>query len=320
MPALDDVTTAPVVQLYLNRNGNVGVGTTSPVANLEVIGTVRLGPTHVSGGDLSLDSSRALRGKQIFVQSEGGLYLNALEGGGTVHVGGWEGSVSSIAVSGSAAIKGAIELGESSSAGINGAFIDFHGGFGRSSEDFNVRLANDADRSLSLHGGSLVVGEGEITTRALNITGGSDLAWRFKVSDAKGLSSSSQEHTIPQPGMLVSIDRSADGRLQVSHGAYDSAVAGVISGAGDIHVGMTMGQSGSMADGDTPVTSTGRVWVWADATYGAISRGDRLTSSETPGHAMKVADRERGDGTSIGKAMSELKSGKGLVLVWMSMN
>lgn len=161
---------------------------------------------------------------------------------------------------------------------------------------------------------------GEVTTRALNITGGSDLAWRFKVNEVSSSTSEATQITKPMPGMLVSIDRSVDGRLQVSRGAYDSAVAGVISGAGDIHVGMTMGQSGSMADGDTPVTSTGRVWVWADATYGAISRGDRLTSSETPGHAMKVADREKGDGTSIGKAMSELKSGKGLVLVWMSMN
>ena len=44
-----------------------------------------------------------------------------------------------------------------------------------------------------------------------------------------------------------------------------------------------------------------------------------LTTSDTPGHAMKAVDKARRDGAVIGKAMSSLKSGKGLVLVLVSL-
>jgi hypothetical protein len=69
-------------------------------------------------------------------------------------------------------------------------------------------------------------------------------------------------------------------------------------------------------DGDHPVALTGRVWCWCDAdANGPIQPGDRLTTSATAGHAMKATDRDRCDGAVIGKAMTELKEGKGLVLM-----
>jgi hypothetical protein len=40
-----------------------------------------------------------------------------------------------------------------------------------------------------------------------------------------------------------------------------------------------------------------------------------LTTSSVPGHAMKATDRERSFGAVIGKAMSPLEEGQGLVLV-----
>ena len=68
-----------------------------------------------------------------------------------------------------------------------------------------------------------------------------------------------------------------------------------------------------------PVALTGRVYVWADASYGAIAPGDMLTTSATPGHAMKAADREKSFGAVVGKAMEPLKKGKGLVLMLVSL-
>ena len=83
---------------------------------------------------------------------------------------------------------------------------------------------------------------------------------------------------------------------------------------------MTLAQEGSVADGEHPVALTGRVWAWCDAdASGAIQPGDMLTSSTTPGHAMKATDRQRAFGAIIGKAMSPLKSGRGLVLVLVSL-
>ena len=74
-----------------------------------------------------------------------------------------------------------------------------------------------------------------------------------------------------------------------------------------------------MIKGDHPVAMFGRVYVWCDASLGAITPGDRLTTSSTPGHAMKVGDEGKAPGAVIGKAMTELKEGKGLVLVLVNL-
>jgi hypothetical protein len=44
-----------------------------------------------------------------------------------------------------------------------------------------------------------------------------------------------------------------------------------------------------------------------------------LTTSNTPGHAMKAADAVKAQGAIIGKAMTGLKEGKGLVLVLVNL-
>ncbi|MDZ7262045.1 MAG: hypothetical protein ONB05_08070, partial [candidate division KSB1 bacterium] len=93
----------------------------------------------------------------------------------------------------------------------------------------------------------------------------------------------------------------------------------VISGAGGIMPGMIMGQSGSVADGEHPVALTGRVYCWADASYGSIEAGDMLTTSDTPGYAMKVTDFTKAQGAILGKAMTSLKQGQGLVLVLVTL-
>ena len=63
----------------------------------------------------------------------------------------------------------------------------------------------------------------------------------------------------------------------------------------------------------------GRVWTLCDAAAGAIEPGDLLTSSNTAGHAMKVTDHARAQGAIIGKAMTSLSEGTGLVLVLVSL-
>jgi hypothetical protein len=80
-----------------------------------------------------------------------------------------------------------------------------------------------------------------------------------------------------------------------------------------------MQQEGMMVEGWLPVALVGRVYVWADASYGSIEPGDLLTTSDTPGHAMKVTDYERAKGAIIGKAMSSLEEGRGLVLVLVTL-
>ncbi|HPS03588.1 MAG TPA: ankyrin repeat domain-containing protein, partial [Candidatus Sumerlaeota bacterium] len=126
-----------------------------------------------------------------------------------------------------------------------------------------------------------------------------------------GSSASKDTPTEVQPGLVVCIDTKTTGGLVVSSKAYDRTVAGVISGAGGIQAGMRMGQDGSIATGGHPVALTGRVFCWADASCVPIRPGDLLTTSNQPGHAMRVTDFNRSHGAVIGKAMTGLEKGRG---------
>ena len=183
--------------------------------------------------------------------------------------------------------------------------------------DGKTRFAGDLDvNGNAAIGGTLhITGDttstGNITTptmtvNVLTILGGSDLAEPFKVSQTyKAI-----------PGMVVSIDPARVGELRISDRPYDRMVAGIISGANGIRPGVTMQQSGTVAEGQFPIALSGRVWVYADASSnGPIGAGDLLTTSAVPGHAMKVTDFARSQGAVLGKAMSSLEKGRGLVLV-----
>jgi hypothetical protein len=151
-----------------------------------------------------------------------------------------------------------------------------------------------------------------VYVKALQITGGADLSEKFDVAAEK-------DESDIEPGMVVAIDAKNPGKLQVSRRAYDRRVAGVISGAGGVQPGMTLGQEGTLADGKHPVALSGRVYVRVDASYGAIKPGDLLTSSPTPGHAMKASISAKAQGAIIGKAMTGLNSGKALVLALITL-
>jgi hypothetical protein len=154
---------------------------------------------------------------------------------------------------------------------------------------------------------------GRIKCNVLEITGGSDIAEPFDVAPA-----AAEQEVVP--GMIVSIDPEHTGKMRVSRAAYDRAVAGVISGAGDVGTGMVLRHEGTAADGQHPVALSGRVWVLVDADAGgAVEPGDLITTSDTAGHGMKAADESRRGGAVIGKAMSRLESGKGLVLVLVNL-
>ena len=119
--------------------------------------------------------------------------------------------------------------------------------------------------------------------------------------------------------MLASIDPNNSGKLMLCKEAYDRKIAGIISGANCIKPGMVMGQKGSIADGNFPIALVGRVYVQADASFGAIQPGDFLTSSSIPGVAMKAIDFQKAQGAIIGKAMTGLESGDGMVLVLVNL-
>jgi len=148
---------------------------------------------------------------------------------------------------------------------------------------------------------------GNVSVKTLTIRGGADLAEPFELS----------KNDIAK-GSVVVIDEDHPGHLKVSDRPYDTHVAGIVSGANGINPGIAIFQEGVNESGQN-VALSGRVYVLADAANGAIKPGDLLTTSDTPGHAMKVADHGRAQGAILGKAMSGLKEGKGLVLVLVTL-
>jgi hypothetical protein len=148
-----------------------------------------------------------------------------------------------------------------------------------------------------------------IACSSITINGGADLAEPFDISNP--------EREIPQ-GSVVVIDDQNPGHLKVSDRAYDTRVAGVISGANGVNPGIQMRQQ-ALLDAGKNVALTGRVYVLADASKGGIAPGDLLTTSHTPGHAMKVTDHNLAQGAILGKAMGRLDEGKGLVLVLVTL-
>lgn len=190
----------------------------------------------------------------------------------------------------------------------DGTYID---DFEISNGGDRVRFRDATDNvdllTLWLSGGR----EGRVSLQVLEITGGSDLSEQFEVSDEVGK---------VKPGMVVCIDADNPGNLVVSNKACDRTVAGIVSGAGGVKPGMLMGHKGTEADGEHAVALSGRVYCRADASNGPIEPGDLLTTSDMAGHAMKVTDYTKAQGAILGKAMSSLESGKGLVLVLVSLH
>ena len=118
------------------------------------------------------------------------------------------------------------------------------------------------------------------------------------------------------PGAVLVIDSANPGSLTVSTQPYDTRVAGIVSGANGLGSAIRVG--GEQFDRD--VALAGRVYCNVDATEAAVEPGDLLTTSATPGYAMKVVDYTRSQGAILGKAMQPLPKGaKGQILVLVTL-
>ncbi len=147
---------------------------------------------------------------------------------------------------------------------------------------------------------------GMVGVKTLQITGG-DLAEPFLVTGEV------------KPGMVVVIDPQNPGQLRLSDQAFDTLVAGCVSGANGLDAGILMYQEIGEDENAFPVALSGRVYCWADASYGPIQPGDFLTTSDTPGHLMVVHDYQQAQGAIVGKAMTGLEEGTGLILVLITL-
>jgi hypothetical protein len=83
----------------------------------------------------------------------------------------------------------------------------------------------------------------------------------------------------------------------------------VVSGGGDNMPAMILDRRDSSGK-QLPIALVGKVCCKVDAQYGAVEVGDLLTTSPTPGHAMKATDPSLAFGAVIGKLCALCVVGK----------
>jgi hypothetical protein len=117
------------------------------------------------------------------------------------------------------------------------------------------------------------------------------------------------------PGSVMVIGE--NGVTHPCNRAYDRRVVGVVSGAGAHRPAMVLDRQGG-AD-RRPIALVGKVFCLVDASFGKVQVGDLLTTSATPGYAMRAEDPARLTGAVIGKALGDLDAGYGLVPILVNL-
>lgn len=331
--------------IYVGSSGDVGIGTTTPAAKLHIAksgsalslrvesqtnhstGLELANPNHefemrvTSGGNLRLDDVTDGGTARLFVAGGGNIGIGTTSPSAPLHVVGGAVDNAMIVESSSATVT-RFRIKNSGAGGKEYDLISTADGSGIGGGKFAIRDNATGDARLQIdaagHVGintspsatNMLDVAGNVECSVIQINGGSDIAEPFVMASGETV----------LPGMVVSIDPERPAGLRLATTAYDRTVAGVVSGAGGVNPGMTLRHEGTAADGTHPVALTGRVYCYVDADAGGPVRpGDLLTTSDTPGHAMRVEDHDRAAGAILGKAMTSLESGRGLVLVLVSL-
>ncbi len=149
---------------------------------------------------------------------------------------------------------------------------------------------------------------GNVYTDGAFVGGGADLAEHIFVSEPV------------EPGDVVELDPHNPGHYRKTRSAYSKLIAGVISTQPGVILGLGTTPLAPSGDGQGERSSAllallGRVPVKATTENGPIRVGDLLTSSSKPGYAMRCDGPQKCESAFVGKALSSLEHGEGVVLV-----
>ena len=301
--------------LTIQSNGNVGIGTLSPGAKLEVSSTEPNIWLNRGSSSYSADFSFTTAGSadwQIYTPAGGSALNIDNQSSQTVQTFLQNGNVG-IGVTDpddKLEVNGNIQL-TTSWPNISGENLKIWGSSGsnlllQATTTGNVGIGTVAPgEKLTVRGNIRIesVGSG---LPVVELGEGLDYAEGFDVSAAQGIA----------PGSVLIIDPDNPGKLTICDNPYDSKVAGIVAGARGHGSGVRLGPG----QFDHDVALAGRVHCNVDATEAGVEPGDLLTTSATPGHAMKAADHGRAQGAILGKAMERLEKGqKGQILVLVTL-
>jgi hypothetical protein len=191
--------------------------------------------------------------------------------------------------------------------GVSGSSINNYGVIGSSSTGVPLYAELDSS-SLYL---SIIEGwqyDGANLVRRFRVTGGGDVfaSGAFHPNGADFAEMLPAQDAL-EPGDVLVINE--NGKLAKSTAPNQANVAGVHATKPGLLGGA---QDGADLAGKVPLAVVGVVPVKVTAENGPIKPGDKLTTSSTPGHAMK-ADKHSEIGTVIGKALTALDGKQGVI-------
>jgi hypothetical protein len=283
------VTPAEAQTNVFPANGNVGIGTASPVAKLHLAGAnLEFGFSTNSFGDTNLYGRFGYNSAFEQYISSNAFYTGTQWN--FVNPSGYGGVATRLINSGGAYQFDTASNGANPVVWVNRMFIANNGnvGIGTSSPAFK----------LDVNG-------------SINVTG--NIAAKYQ--DVAEWVPATEEMA---PGTVVVLNTARANEVMPASGAYDTTVAGVVSEK----PGLILGESG---DSKAQIATFGRVRVRVTAEKQPIRIGDLLVTSGEAGIAMRSEPMEIGGrnfhqpGTIIGKALENLESGRGEILVLLSL-
>ena len=289
-------------------NNNVGIGEDNPAAALHITGPSSAPPTALNASDNGLLLGSNGTGGYKWIQSYGGpLVLNPI---GNNNVGiGEDNPAAALHITGPSnapptalnASDNGLLLGTSGPSSYK--WIQSYGGpLVLNPTGNDVSIGPSGQPWFTVNGSS-----GLVSVATDIVLTGADCAEQFDVSGP----------ALPEPGTVLVIEK--EGLLRESSEAYDKKVAGVVSGAGKYRHGILLDGSASDEPRVPLLLLTGKVYCKVDAQYSPVEVGDLLTTSPTPGHAMKATEAAKAFGAVIGKALQALEVGQGLVPILVSL-
>jgi hypothetical protein len=305
--------------IFQSPDGNVGIGTTTPMWPLHVVSTRATG----SGGYPPI----ALWAESTASNTWGGVYSVASSlTGNTIALNDEAYSPNGVGVIGQGGADGVLGVTSSTNAFAVGVFgVSSARSGGGSVGVFGQAWSAGATAGLfaNVAGGNII--EGAIGQPAMSVfradgtgrvfadggfqPGGADFAESMAVTG---------DRTKYVPGDLLVIDPTTSRHIALAQQPYSTLVAGIYSTNPGL-LGTTRKVDESAPQNEIPLAVVGIVPCKVTAENGPIQIGDLLVASSTPGHAMKGTDRSKMLGAVVGKALEPLREAKGVVQVLVTL-